>query len=739
MRRGLLISICMVFTILSFAQENIYIYKNDKSSTSIAISKIDSIYFSSDGSKAYFRMTDVLSEYTVAELDSISFAATGKTIIVSYNGTSATVTNPLASSGVSVTVSGADVTVNSTLDDNDITYSLNGTTTEGSFKVYSVSKFNLKLNGINLTKSNGPAINIQSKKKCNLTIASGTTNTLTDGSTYATSTEDQKATLFSEGQIDLDGSGTLTVKSNSQHAICSDDYIDIQSGTITISGATKDGIHANDYFQMSGGTLAITSLGDGVECESGYMLISGGSLTSVNSAADAKGLTCDSTLTITGGILKLTMSGNQSKGISSDQKMLLSGGDISINNSGGVVLATSGSGYDPAYSSGIKSSADIELSGSNVTIVSSGAGGKGITTSGNISIASGTVNVTTSGTGTTYKNSSGTTDSYSAVCLNADGNVSITGGKVSNTSSGNGGKGIKANGTITVGTASGSPTLTLTTTGSKFVVSGSDYNHPKTMLSDGTITVKNGTINISSSDDAMHSETSIAFDGGNTIISKSYEAVESAFIYMNGGTLDLTASNDGINTTKGTTSGGTESNDGSCLYVTGGTLAATCTGGDAIDSNGNLEISGGVVIANGPLSGVEEAVDFNGNFNMKGGLFIGAGSNSNMTKAMSTTSTQANMYITSSAQISSSTFLHIQDASGNDLLSFKPKNGGYKFLFSSASLSKGSSYSIYTGGSYSGGSSNNGLYTGGTYSSSGASLKKTVSLSGSSTVNSISF
>jgi len=739
MRRVLLIILCTIFTSVLFAQENIYIYKNDKSSTSIAISKIDSIYFSSDGSKAYFRMTDVLSEYTVAELDSISFAATGKTIIINYNGTSATVTNPLASSGVSVTVSGADVTVNSTLDDNDITYSLNGTTTEGSFKVYSISKFNLKLNGVNITNSNGPAINIQSKKKCNLTIASGTTNTLTDGSTYATSTEDQKATLFSEGQIDFDGSGTLTVKSNSQHAICSDDYIDIQSGTITISGATKDGVHSNDYFQMSGGSLTITSAGDGVECESGYMLISGGSLTSVNSSADAKGLTCDSTMTITGGTIKLTMSGNQSKGISSDQKMVLSGGDISITNSGGVVLATSGSGYDPAYSSGIKSSADIELSGSNVTIVSSGAGGKGITTSGNISISSGTVNVTTSGTGTTYKNSTGTTDSYSAVCLNADGNVSITGGNVTNTSSGNGGKGIKANGTITVGTASSSPTLTLTTSGSKFVVSGSDYNHPKTMVSDGTITIKNGTINISSSDDAIHSETSIVFDGGNTTISKSYEAVESVYIYMNNGTLDLTASNDGVNCTKGTVSGGTESNDGSCLYVTGGILAATCTGGDAIDSNGNVEISGGVVIANGPISGVEEAVDFNGTFNMKGGLFIGAGSNSNMTKAMSTTSTQANMYITSSAQISSGTFLHIQDASGNDLLSFKPKNGGYKFLFSSASLTKGSSYSIYTGGSYSGGSSNNGLYTGGTYSSSGASLKKTVSLSGSTTVNTITF
>jgi hypothetical protein len=173
--------------------------------------------------------------------------------------------------------------------------------------------------------------------------------------------------------------------------------------------------------------------------------------------------------------------------------------------------------------------------------------------------------------------------------------------------------------------------------------------------------------------------------------------------------------------------------------MNGGTLITTTTNGDAIDSNGNLEMSGGTVIANGPSSGVEEAVDFNGTFKMTGGLFIGAGSNSNMTKAMSTTSTQANMYISSSALISSSTFLHIQNASGTDVLTFKPKTGGYKFLFSSGALTKGVSYSIYTGGSYSGGSSNSGLYTGGTYSNSGATLKKTVALSTTSTVNTISF
>jgi len=225
-------------------------------------------------------------------------------------------------------------------------------------------------------------------------------------------------------------------------------------------------------------------------------------------------------------------------------------------------------------------------------------------------------------------------------------------------------------------------------------------------------------------------------NGGDIVVTKSKEGIESFSINVNGGSLNITASNDAVNATKGTVSGGTEQNDGSCLYVRGGTLIASCTNGDAIDSNGNIVITGGLTIANGPSSNIEEAADFNGTFSMNGGIFIGARAKSNMNKTMSASSPQPNMYLTSSSTISSSPFIDIRIGTA-DVITFKPKYGASAFLLSCPEMSKGAAYSIYTGGSYSSATNIGGYYSGGTYTT--GTLKKSGMLSTSRTVNSISF
>jgi len=129
---------------------------------------------------------------------------------------------------------------------------------------------------------------------------------------------------------------------------------------------------------------------------------------------------------------------------------------------------------------------------------------------------------------------------------------------------------------------------------------------------------------------------------------------------------------------------------------------------------------------------------------MNGGFLISAGSNAGMTKAMSTTSTQRGMYLKSSTQLATTSMLHIENATGTEMATFKPKNGVYYFHFSSPSVTASTSYKVYFGGSYTGGSyvgnsSGWGLYSGGTYSNTGGTLKSTFTYPSSGTVNTVTF
>lgn len=733
------IALFSIFTLYALlAGEKLRLFKAGEIIENIAIENIDSITFTENDTKInIFQPGNLQTSYAIADIDSVNFIDDSEIVKIIYSGNNVIISNPFNENGVTITSSGAKVTIQSTLTDKKIAYQLSGTSTAGSVKIYSDYRFELILNGVNLTNDNGPAINIQSKKRVDVTLKDGTTNTLADGATYATSSEDQKATLFSEGQLVFDGNGTLNVSSATKHGICSDDYIAINNGSIQITNVSKDGIHAKDYFKMTNGTLNVAATSDGIDCE-GHIYIEGGNIDITNATADTKGIASDSTLNVSGGIITLKATGNQVKAMRSKLATNLTGGNININTSGNVVLTASGSGYDPSYCTAIKSNTDINVEGSAITIAASGIASKGLSADQHFNMSSGTITITNAGSGATYTNISGIKDSYSATSITIDGNATILGGTITTTNSGTGGKGISGNGTITIGAANTSPSIKITTTGAKFLVSGSDYCMPKAMKSDGAITINNGGINIASSDDGIKSETSVTINSGNLTITNSYEGIESKFIYLNGGTTNVTATNDGLNATMGTVSGGTESNDGSHLYIKGGTHYANATSGDAIDSNGNITMTGGFLYANGPSSGVEEAVDFNGNFYMNGGTFIGAGSKSNMTKAMSTGSTQANMYVKSSSIISSSTLFNIRNASGTDILTFTPKYGGYYFLISSPDMAKGATYTLCKGGSYSGGSTTNNVHSGGTYSITGATTKS-VTLSTSATVNTITW
>ncbi len=595
-------------------------------------------------------------------------------VVITFSGTTATVTNPFESSGVTSTINNGDVVVTSTIADTEINYVLSGIATEGSFKLYSDYKTTLVLNGVGIVNSDGPAINIQSGKKTSVNVLTGTTNKLIDGVTYTTSEEDQKGAFFSEGQLIFSGTGVLSVTGKYKHGICSDDYISITQGNITIVSAASDGIHANDYFDMEAGTLTVTSSGDGIDCEEGYVNISGGNITvaSIDDGITASYDGTDAAITpyvqITGAVIGVTTTGDKGNAIKSE-------GAILVNSNDAIILSVSGKA-----SKGFKSSGDFTITNGNANIITSGAAFYD-TDDADIAASAG---------------------------INCDGNFTMDAGTLTITSSGAGGKGISVDGMLTVNDG----TININASGSDFTYSNQS-SEAKGIKSNGAILVQGGSITISATDDGIKSEESIDVSGGEIVISKSTEGIEAPIITFSDGTISVVSSDDCTNATKGT---GGESNDGSLLTFAGGTISLNSSGGDPIDSNGNVVMTGGNVIVQGPPSSPEVAIDYNGTFKISGGLLIASGPSGNMIQATSTSSTQHTALIKINGNVSANTLVNIQDASGNSLVTYAPIRNAYYFVFSSPALQSGATYKVYSGGSVSGGTKTNGLTLGGTYS-----------------------
>ena len=244
---------------------------------------------------------------------------TTDTIRITWNGTAVSVEG--SHNDVSVTAENGYVTINSSV--KDITYILRGNG-QGQLSIYSTNRLQLQLSNLTLICSDGPAINNQCKKS--LFVVLNGTNSLTDGGTYASSTEDRKAAFFSEGQMIFSGNGSLTIKGNYKHAMASDDYIQFAKSTGTINlTAASDGMHANDGIYFDGGTFSISAGEEGVQCDTAAIVINGGDIT-VTAAGD-KGITAYGDITVTGGIVRVT---SEYKCIKTKSNLNISGGDIQV-------------------------------------------------------------------------------------------------------------------------------------------------------------------------------------------------------------------------------------------------------------------------------------------------------------------------------------------------------------------------------------------------------------------------
>ena len=157
--------------------------------------------------------------------------STDDIVYITYNGTSVDIVNPYATSGVTITASGAKVKVVSTSTE-DIIYSLSGTANPGRFEIEnSLTTPTVILNGVSLTNPSGKAMDLTCDAGTILQLADGTVNSLSDGID-----SDKKAALMSNSDLLVQGNGTLNVTSFVKHPIKVKGICTINSGSFVING-----------------------------------------------------------------------------------------------------------------------------------------------------------------------------------------------------------------------------------------------------------------------------------------------------------------------------------------------------------------------------------------------------------------------------------------------------------------------------------------------------------------------
>lgn len=213
--------------------------------------------------------------------------------------------NPTATDGV--TVSDGVITITKAGN-----YKLTGTY-EGQIKVEAADSdmVRLILDNATITNSTGAAINVVEADEVVIYTASGTTNTVSDGSSYSdTASGSPDAAIYSKSDLTLAGEGTLKVEGKYEEGIHTTDGLVIASGTLEVNAANT-GIKGKDYVDILDGTITVTATKDGIKATNdtdgnrGWVRLSGGT---VNISAGDDGFKAERVLEISGGTLNITES-----------------------------------------------------------------------------------------------------------------------------------------------------------------------------------------------------------------------------------------------------------------------------------------------------------------------------------------------------------------------------------------------------------------------------------------------
>ena len=226
------------------------------------------------------------------------------------------------------------------------------------------------------------------------------------------------------------------------------------------------------------------------------------------------------------------------------------------------------------------------------------------------------------------------------------------------------------------------------------------------------VKISGGTFNITTSGqviDSDRSQNTVSYYDEDGILTTeaekcSPEGIEGKLgLEISGGTFNINTTDDALNASR----------DGSAyINISGGSLYLNASSADAIDSNGDINISGGVIVSVATM-GSEDGFDCDGKLTFTGGVAVGiSGSNHEYASTGSSTTTQNTFVIGSSYLGSQNTVMAIMDSSDNPVFVFKLPSTSYSLAtVSSPNLAAADTYGVYSGVTVSGGTEFRGLYT----------------------------
>ena len=414
--------------------------------------------------------------------------------------------------------------------------------------------------------------------------------------------------------------------------------------TLTDSSATAKGKYTG--YEIDGTDVSITAAGTYVfsgDCDNGSITVKKGvtgvtivlnglTLTNDDSAAITLNKTAEASLIAAAGTTN-TVADTEG---SSDE-------NAAVKVKGGATLAIGGTGtlnVDGNAKNGIKGAADAVITVGEVKL-SINAVNDGLSCDDELNITGGTLSITAGGDAVKASPDTGDTENPDTTSL---GNVTISGGTLTLSAAEDG---IQADGDLTI---SGG-TFHVKTNGGHTTALTDDSASCKGFKAGGALTVTGGTLTVDSADDALHASTDVTISGGTLTlatgddgvhadndlvigakgasststprinITASYEGLEGTTVTVYSGDIDVVASDDGVNAASSTLG---ERSDKYAISIAGGDLYIDA-GSDGLDSNNDINITGGKVEVYGADVMMDAAIDYDGTFTLSGGTLFGAG------------------------------------------------------------------------------------------------------------------